>query len=103
MNLKENRLHVPGSEKMTTDQENPPPKKPGPIGLDARYYTIFFDAHGSVAQICLPKGQRVTGEYSQANKKYFCLLAQIVGAFLWYIGVAESENTISFAELALVF
>ena len=26
-------------------------------------YTIFFDAHGSVAQICLPKGQRVTGEY----------------------------------------
>ena len=63
MNLKENRLHVPGLEKMTTDQENTPPKKPGPIGLDVRYYTIFFDAHGSVAQICLPKGQRVTGEY----------------------------------------
>ena len=41
----------------------PPSKKPGPIGLDARYYTIFFDVHGSVAQICLPKGQRVTGEY----------------------------------------
>ena len=37
------------------------------------------------------------------TKKYFCLLAQIVGAFFGYIGVAESENTISFAELALVF
>ena len=40
---------------------------------------------------------------TQANKKYFSLLAQIVGAFLGYIGVAESEITISFAELALVF
>ena len=38
-----------------------------------------------------------------ATKRYFCLLAQIVGAFLGYIGVAKSENALSFAELARVF
>ena len=26
-------------------------------------YKIVYDAYGSVAQICLPKGQIVTGEY----------------------------------------
>ena len=35
-----------------------------------------------------------------ATEKYFCLLAQIVGAFLGYIGIAKSENALSFAELA---
>ena len=38
-----------------------------------------------------------------ATKRYFCLLAQVVGAFLGYIGVAKSENALSFAELARVF
>ena len=37
-----------------------------------------------------------------ATKIYFCLLAQIVGAFLGYIGIAKSENALSFAELARV-
>ena len=64
MNRKESRLHVPGSEKMTTDQENPSKKaRPDRFGRKV-LYTIFFDAHGSVGQICLPKGQRVTGEYA---------------------------------------
>ena len=40
---------------------------------------------------------------TQANEKYFCLLAQIVGAFLWYIGVAKSDSALSFAELARVY
>ena len=38
-----------------------------------------------------------------ATKGYFCLLALIVGAFLGYIGIAISENALSFAELARVF
>ena len=37
------------------------------------------------------------------HKQSICLLAQIVGAFLGYIGVAKSENALSFAELARVF
>ena len=37
------------------------------------------------------------------NKKIFLSLAQIVGAFLEHIGVAKSENELSFAELARVF
>ena len=37
------------------------------------------------------------------NKKIFFLLAQIVGAFLGYIGVAKCENALSFTELARVF
>ena len=35
--------------------------------------------------------------------RHFALSSELTGAFLGYIGVAESENTISFAELALVF
>ena len=47
---------------------------------------------------------RLTDCYiTQTVKKYFCLSAQIVGAFLGYIGVAKSENALSFAELARVF
>ena len=43
---------------------NPPSKKARPDRFGRKVlYTIFFDAHGSVAQICLPKGQRVTREY----------------------------------------
>ena len=49
------RLHeiFTRDEKMTTDQENPPSKKARPDRFGRKVlYTIFFDAHGSVAQIC---------------------------------------------------
>ena len=42
----------------------PPSKKARPDRFGHKVlYTIFFDTHESVAQICLPKCQRVTGEY----------------------------------------
>ena len=39
---------------------------------------------------------------TQGINKKFCLLAQIVGAFLGYIGVTKFENALSVAELARV-
>ena len=39
---------------------------------------------------------------TQGINEKFCLLAQIVGAFLGYIGVTKFENALSVAELARV-
>ena len=50
----------------------PPTKKARPDRFGRKVlYSIFFDAHGSVAQICVPKGQRVTGEFYA----YSCIAA----------------------------
>ena len=40
---------------------------------------------------------------AQANKKIFCHKEKVVESFWDYIGGAESENALSFSEMALVF
>ena len=63
MSLKENRLMCLGRKNDDRSRNSPSKKsRPDRIGWKV-LYTIFFDAHGLVAQIRLPKGQRVTGEY----------------------------------------
>ena len=68
-----------------------------------RIHTILLPRQSIAVMLNCPMRYSSNLDNTVQQIKCFCLLDQIVGAFLGYIGVAKSESAPSFAELARVF